>query len=270
MDAHADQKYLEIILRRIQISRTYRPAFGQGHRVTWQEFQQLYGNDPFYSWFGLNDPLIYSAHRIAGGLTSIYRQIGLGCEELFRQILQDTLGLTPLQTRWAYKITTARGQRRTLSLDGRIVLEDVSDPARREAISTWIGQAAHKLQIAPEIAQVLKGVVFEVRQGYKSKDSKRQNADLANAATAYSQGYLPVLLVLSTQIDGDIVDRYEQAKWLILQGYPQGQTTNSTYTFLRDVIGYDLAAFFERHAGHLRDAITQILHLLLVTEDGYD
>ncbi len=150
MDAHADQKYLEIILRRIQISRTYRPAFGQGHRVTWQEFQQLYGNDPFYSWFGLNDPLIYSAHRIAGGLTSIYRQIGLGC------------------------------------------------------------------------------------------------------------------------IDSDIVDRYEQAKWLILQGYPQGRTTDSTYTFLRTVIGYDLAAFFERHAGHLRDAITQILHLLLVLEDGYD
>jgi hypothetical protein len=50
-----DDKYLEIILNRILVCREYRPAFGQGHKVTLAEFQELYGSDPFYSWFGLND-----------------------------------------------------------------------------------------------------------------------------------------------------------------------------------------------------------------------
>lgn len=47
----------------------------------------------------------------------------------------------------------------------------------------------------------LKGAVFEVRQGYKSKDAKRQNADIANAAAAYTQAYLPCVVMLSSQID---------------------------------------------------------------------
>ena len=61
-----------------------------------------------------------------------------------------------------------------------------------------------KLDVQSEI----HGTVFEVRQGYKSKDSKRQNADLANAAAAYTQLYLPVLVVMSLQFDTDLRSRY--------------------------------------------------------------
>jgi hypothetical protein len=263
-----DRRYVEIILNRIRRSQKYRPAFGQGQPVSFQEFQQLYRSDPFYTWFGLDDPLIYTAHRAAGGLTSIYRQIGLGCEELFRQILQDTLELTAAQVQWSYQTITPGGRKRTLSLDGRIAPKEITSVQRREIVSRWLSQAAHDLHIAPEITKALKGAVFEVRQGYKSKDSKRQNADLANAATAYSQGYLPVLFVLSTQIDNDIVGRYEQGQWLILQGYTQGSPTHSTYVFMREIIGYDLAAFFKRNAPLLRKTITDILHILLEAEDN--
>jgi len=34
---------------------------------------------------------------VAGGTTSIYRQIGIGGEHLFRQVLQDALGFTAEQ-----------------------------------------------------------------------------------------------------------------------------------------------------------------------------
>lgn len=258
-----DNRYLEILLNRIWVSKDYRPAFGQGRKVALGEFEQLYGADPFYSWFGLNDALVYAAHRTAGGITSIYRQIGLGCEELFRQLLQDHLGLDTEQVTWSYTTRASGGQSRKLSLDGRIQLSDVSLDEKRNAVSQWLGEAAHNLEIASEISKVLKGVVFEVRQGYKSKDSKRQNADIANAATAYSQGYLPVLLVLSTQIDNDIVERYEQAKWLILQGHLSHSPLNSTYTFTKQIIGYDLAAFFERNSTALRATIAEILQTLL-------
>lgn len=196
-------------------------------------------------------------------MTSVYRQIGLGCEELFRQILQDYLELTLEQTKWTYKVTVGSNQVRKLSLDARINLLDITSLEKRKIIEQWLRQAAKKLDVSPEIAQILKGIVFEVRQGYKSKDSKRQNADIANAATAYTQGYLPVLIVLSNQIDYAIVDRYQQAKWLILSGKLSSTSFESTYTFTKEIIGYDLANFFKRQSPILQTTISNILHILL-------
>lgn len=117
--------------------------------------------------------------------------------------------------------------------------------------------------VAPALMKILKGSVFEVRQGYKSKDSKRQQADLANASAAYAATYLPVLLLLSTQIDEDLAERYRGARWLILRGATTGADTTSTYTFCRDVLGYDLAGFFERNSIHLRAEITAVPETLL-------
>jgi hypothetical protein len=258
-----DKKYLEIILNRIRICREYKPAFGQGRKVSLQEFQRLYGSDPFYSWFGLDDPLMYAAHRAAGGITSIYRQIGVGCEELFRQILQDHFGLNETQAKWSYEIVAPGGRKRKLSLDGRAQLSDIVSEPKRMVVHRWLAEASTYLQVAPEVAGVLKGAVFEVRQGYKSKDSKRQNADIANAAAAYSQGYLPVLVLLSTQIDSDMTERYEHAKWLLLQGHLGGSSVRSTYAFVKKVIGYDLAGFFQHNSPALKDTITEVLQTLL-------
>lgn len=258
-----DRKYLEIILNRINICKDYKPAFGQGQKVTLQEFQQLYGADVFYSWFGLNHPLVYAAHRAAGGITSIYRQIGLGCEELFRKILEDHIGLSPSQVVWSYVTTSSGGRRQRLSLDGCVPFSEIVDAGKYTIITQWLNQAAGRLEVAPNIIKAFQGIVFEVRQGYKSKDSKRQNADITNAATAYSQGYFPVLLVLSTQIDADIVERYERSKWLILQGQLTGTSLYSTYIFLNEVIGYDLAGFFQRNTSTLQTAIAETLETLL-------
>lgn len=93
--AMQDETYLEIILNRIKICKEYKPKFGQGSRegLALKEFRNLYSSDVFYSWFGLDNPMVYAAHRAAGGITSIYRQIGIACEELFRQILMDYLKL---------------------------------------------------------------------------------------------------------------------------------------------------------------------------------
>ena len=102
-----DEKYLQIVLKRIRVSAKYRPKFGRGHEakgLSLDEFQALYGSDPFYSWFGLDNPLMYAAHKAAGGMTSIYRQIGIGCEELIRTILQDYLGLSAEDANWSYEI----------------------------------------------------------------------------------------------------------------------------------------------------------------------
>lgn len=267
--ANLDKKYLAILIQRITVCNNYKPKFGKGNQtgLTRQEFTELYHSDNFYSWFGLDNPLMYAAHKAAGGITSIYRQIGAGCEQIFRLLLQDQLGLSETQSKWSYEITSS-GKKHILSLDGRIKLNDIESPEKRKIVSLWLEQAAKHIDIAPEIAQVLKGAVFEVRQGYKSKDSKRQNADIVNAATAYSQGYIPVLVVLSAQIDNDIASRYESEKWLILRGYIDGTSITSTYVFAKEVLGFDLAKFFQSNSGKLKKAIDDVLKALLTSGES--
>ena len=115
-----------------------------------------------------------------------------------------------------------------------------------------------------KIKTPIKGAVFEVRQGYKSRDSKRQNADLHNAAQAISEAYIPVLTVVSSQLDSDIRLRYEVGKWGVLAGIPsvEDETTN-TFTFSRKILDYDLQAFFENNKEELRSEVSSILSALL-------
>ena len=123
------------------------------------------------------------------------------------------------------------------------------------------------LGVDPKIFATLNGTIFEVRQGYKSKDSKRQNADIANAATAYTKAYLPCAAILSAQIDGDILMRYRLEKWAVVTGLiGLDDPLISTYDFMRDVVGYDLAAFFERNSQKLRTEIDFVLKALLAPE----
>ena len=261
-----DRKYLDIILTPIRVCADYKPKMGKRDQnpLDLDGFQRLYRADPFYNWFGLYNPLMYTAHRAAGGMTSIYRQLGIGGENLFREIIMDGLGLTREQANWSYTSETG-GKPRTLKLDGRIQFDHVADQDKRNKIKSWVRSVAGTMNVDPGIAGSLKGVVFEVRQGYKSKDSKRQNADLANAHAAYTRGgYLPCMLLLSTQIDEDIVIRYRSENYALLVGsISNSSPTTSTYDFMREVIGYDLAGFFERHSNTLKEEVERILKLLL-------
>jgi len=269
MSTDRDDFYLNMLVQPIRVCAAYKPKLGHGSRggMTLSDFQSIYRNDPFYAWFGLDNPLMYAAHKAAGGMTSVYRQIGIGCERLFRQILQDEIGLTPGESKWSYTVKGKAKKSRTLSLDARIPLTAVQDRGKKQRISVWLQEAAKDLKVNQNIIRALQGIVFEIRQGYKSKDSKRQNADIANAATAYSQAYLPCVLVLSTQIDDDIFTRYRAERWVILTGRLHDATSQtSSYHFMREVIGYDLAGFFERHAATLRDEVAKVLETLLRTE----
>ena len=122
------------------------------------------------------------------------------------------------------------------------------------------------MEMVPAVRAAMQGAVFEVRQGYKSKDSKRQNADIGNAGYALTKGYLPVVAVLSTQIDSDIADRYRGAGWLLLTGSVSASATDSVYAFCKDVVGYDLAKFFERNKDTLKATVDAVLKALLSPE----
>jgi hypothetical protein len=262
-----DQKYLDLIINKINVCKAYKPKFGQGKEVTFKEFEVLYGSDSFYAWFGLDNPLIYAAHKAAGGITSLYRQIGIGCEQMFRQIIRDQFQLTAAQATWSYTVKVPGGKDRKLSLDGRIQLGDLQSDEHKRRVSEWMAKVTAAMGMDTVIARALKGPVFEVRQGYKSKDSKRQNADIGNAGTAYTQGYLPVAVILSTQIDADVADRYINAGWLLLRGHLSDSPISSTYAFCDQVLGYDLAGFLKRNSTELKRTVEQVLKALLTPDD---
>lgn len=266
--AHAEtreERYFQLLSVALRACANYRPMFGKGRKggLSLEQFQALYGADPFYSWIGLDSPLIYAAHKAAGGMTSIYRQLGIGGEWVFRNVLQDSLGLSSEQAVWSYQVSDAKGNSRTLTLDGRIHLDHVAHPEARSRVQQWVIEAAEQLRLNRQMRDQLNGVVFEVRQGYKSKDSKRQNADIANASNAYTHFYMPVLVLLSTQIDQDVAVRYTQAQWLLLTGTTDGSATTSTYTFCREVLGYDLAGFYQTYADRIKAELETVLQTLL-------
>ncbi len=262
-----DLEYLDMFLDPVRQCAHYVPKFGtirQAGGVSLLNFREMYGSDLFYAWIGLNSDLMYAAHKAAGGMTSVYRQIGLGCERLLRQILADMAGYQdPKAASWSYTTQTPSGRTKTLTLDGRLGISDITVPDVADRTLSWIGEYCGQLGV-PETPR--NGAVFEVRQGYKSKDSKRQNADIDNATVAWSHGYLPVIAVFSRQIDSDIVLRYRNSRCGILIGTVGNGPCESLYDFMAEVIGYDLAGFFQRNCDAIRTEIEQILEALLRSE----
>ena len=249
-----DEKYLSLVRNALRVCLNYKPAFGhgKGEGISLDRFQQIYREDEFYSWFGLDSPLVYAAHKAAGGMTSVYRQIGLGCQLVFQNVLQDTLGLTASDATWSYQIKAKGLKARTLALDGRIPLDKIAGASARQRAEAWLDEATEHVGLKSKNAGRLEGCVFEVRQGYKSNDAKRQNADVSNAGNAFAHRYLPVMVLLSVQIPNNLAERYQRAHWLILRGTLSGTSTDSTYVFCRNVLGYDLAGFFRRNSAAIK------------------
>ena len=140
---------------------------------------------------------MYAAHKAAGGMTSIYRQIGIGCERLFREIIKDvTQYKDPSFAEWYYTAKTSSGKKKKLSLDGRLELSEINNQIVYASVNKWLTDYCSQLD---GVEKPHRGIVFEIRQGYKSKDSKRQNADIDNATVAWSNSYLPVFAIFSLE-----------------------------------------------------------------------
>ena len=263
-----EKTYIDIFLEPIFECLNYRPKFGHSDNrkgFGLEDFLKLYGNDPFYSWIGLNSPYLYTAHRVSGCMTSIYRQLGIGCERLFRQILCDCAKYEhPASAQWSYVTKTKSGKDKVLSLDGRLEIADIRDQRMRKRAEEWISGYAAELGVNNTH---FKGAVFEVRQGYKSKDSKRQNGDLDNATVSYAYGYLPVFTIFSSQIDNDIVLRYRNNRCGIMTGTLDGSAFSSLFVFCKEILGFDMADFFSNNSEFIKGQVQTILEKLLTVDE---
>ena len=264
-----NNKYIDLFISPLQECLNYKPKFGNASKsegFALEDFLQLYGNDPFYNWIGLDSPYMFAAHKAAGCMTSVYRQIGIGCERLFREILFDTTKYTNYSsTQWSYTTKTQAGKEKILTLDGRLELSDINDLDVKRRVEKWIDLNCQHLGIDNT---GFKGAVFEVRQGYKSKDSKRQNADIDNATVAYAHHYLPVFSVFSSQIDEDIVLRYRNSRCCVLIGNLTNNSCVSLFSFCKEILGYDLADFFKTNSLFLRKKVGAILEELFKVDNA--
>src|SRR5215471_10305267 len=105
-----DLRYVDTLISPIRNIKGFQPKLGQGRAISLEQFAELYEADPLYHWVGFNSPLMYAAHRAAGAMTSLYRNLGTGCENLFKQIIMDEFVLTPESIRWVYVATSEEVQ----------------------------------------------------------------------------------------------------------------------------------------------------------------
>jgi hypothetical protein len=259
-----DNDLIEIFLIPLRKCSDYKPAFGQARSegFSLSDFYNLYSSDPFYAWLGLDDPMVYSAHKAAGGLTSVYRQLGVGSERLFRAIVSTHFNLSEKQMCWGYEYAKPNNSSGIHTLDTRILSSDLKNEDY-EKLNRWLEGARQFLDPNGKLISPLAGVVFEVRQGYKSADSKRQNADLRFGMHAYQENLLPALAILSSQVSEPVAQRYRKDGMLILTGTISQDPNISTFAFFKEVIGYDLAKFFERNSLTIQAEVKAIIRKLL-------
>lgn len=253
--AEREQRYLGYLVDAIRAAARKPPQFGTGKDVSLDQFKRLYGEDAFYSWIGFDSDFLYAAHKAGSAMTSLYRKLGDGCQELWRALIRDQFGVGDKDATWDYTVPTSGGDRRR-TLDGRIdILDFPKSAALARFRDEWLPTAKTKLgaSINP------RGVVFEVRQGYKSQDAKRAGGDVDNAGRIALEGSLPSLVVFSNQIPEPITRRYAAAGWLILRGTTTDDSLASTFAFASEVMGYDLAGLLKRNSAELRDETETIL-----------
>lgn len=224
-----DEDDLKWLNRLVELFRsTPSPEYAQSPEDDWQERRK---RDPYYGPLGLDSPDLAAAHRWAATLTSGYRRLGYATEHLIREALADRLKLEPEQLQWSYKTD----KKRSRTLDARLALDEM--PAR---------YASRLRKFLDDERSA--GAVFEIRQGYKSCDSKRRNADRQSARAIRRAGFTPVLLVVSDELSPENIASYTKDGWKILKGA-------DTMAFLKDVVGFDLGGMLDRNRDWMRDQI---------------
>lgn len=273
-----EARYLRLLLDPLDECASYKPRFGSDEKqgLSLAQFTEMYRADPFYNWVGLDSPYMYAAHKAAGGMTSIYRQLGTGVDRLFRAVVQDHLGLTDEQVRWSYEFEReVRKKTRkkvvvtgTRMLDARIDLTHLQpNPQAHDRVREWLQRAGKKCGLPDSRINQLTGAVFEARQGYKSADSKRAEADLAFGRNADVMNYMPVVALVSTQVSQQILRSYRNGKMLVLLGSRDADDVVSTYAFFRNVVGFQLDEFFERNTTEMRKRCVAVIEKLLSPAD---
>lgn len=204
----ADHEVLEALWGPLlRVNPDLNPKMGTGKQVDVNQFLSIYRTDPLYGQIGFASESVYAAHRALTRLTSLYRNVGTGTEAMVKLFIERCLGIPAASHMWGYEYSF-NGSARKRHLDGAIRFRQVRDVNARRRLRRWVAN----------VDPTATGVVLEVREGYKSSDAKRMNGDKDAVLAARADGLVPVMLVLSNQIDVSIVATYLRHGWTVLAG----------------------------------------------------
>jgi hypothetical protein len=82
-------------------------------------------------------------------------------------------------------------------------------------------------------------------------------------AKAYQVNHIPVIAVLSSQVSETVIQRYKNAGMLVITGTRSPDSTISTFSFFKDIIGFDLENFFRDNSTAIKEVIHGLIRNLL-------
>jgi len=257
-DMVTDAELIECICDPILASDSL-PKFGGGRGVSLADWVETRNNDPLYSIVGLNDPTIYTAHAGSSVMTSVYRQLGVGIERLFRliSVSKDWINCSnPDELKWTF--VSSNGHNRELDLlIRRDMITDANKQRQLYEIASMMGE--------PPPIEEFRGIVFEIRQGYQSADSKRVAGDTEIVSRAREEGLLGVVVIASNSYNRGVIRNYRASGLPVLvpASGSEGNAGSCPYAFINDFLDYDLEAAFSRVGSTLRERILGHLHTRL-------
>jgi hypothetical protein len=153
---------------------------------------------------------------MAGGLTSVYRQIGVGTEHLLRAIIRDSLGLTAEETTWSYRYRKPNGKTGVHSLDAKISFADLSDAQRRIFIE-WMEVVGPHVDLTPANGSGYKVSFLKSGKVIKAR-TLNVRMRIYVRHECLSGGIASCIHDLSQQVSETVIDRYRKDKMAVLTG----------------------------------------------------
>jgi len=199
-------------------------------------FLKMVDGDPAFAPFHLAREK-YAVARIGGNLvTSVHRKIGDLYEDITQEILSRKLGIPRSSLVYSLELTIG-DKKQTRSTDGRILLEEIQDPAIRKRVATMTPEG-------------MTGLALEIRSCYQIGDSKRIQADRDMALALKEILLNPVMLVYCSTSLRSPIARLKQY-WTLREGL-------AAFQYVKDLSDFDLLAFLNDNRAFIRAMMDQI------------
>lgn len=178
------------------------------------------------------------AHKYAftalGGrlITSLHRNFGDIIEMSVREIFKVKFDLDGALAQMSLTLKSVE-KRSTRTSDATIPFDALEAHERSQIQSLH----KHLLNANHGDANKLKGISYEIRQCYKSNDSKRRTADIDMADLLLANKQLPVMLIFCSSSSPSIITDYRRlSKWIILEG-------NEAFDYVAKLTGFNFKTY---------------------------
>jgi hypothetical protein len=206
-----------------------------------QKIREEHAEDPLFSRFHL-DTQEFVLAKLGNGLqTSIHRKIGDLIETNIQQIIRHKLGIDSPIT---YDATiVVDGEEKARELDALIRPDELSGEDK-ERVEEFIATHGDSFNVNQTLSSFddseelpYEAIGFEIRHCYQSADSKRAQADIAMANHLINEDIMPVMLILCSDSNQDVIGRYKN--------YMHVYEGENSFQLIQTLSGFDYAQFLD-------------------------